>query len=252
MEKNLFAGLRRKLTTIVNAFAAIHGRTGKVEVHQRSSCHVGLPDGSIDYVFTDPPFGGNIPYAEINFLNEAWLSRYTERADEIIVSASQEKSIEDYQTLLATALAEVNRILKPDGRATLVFHSASADVWNALQTAYTDARLGVECAGVLDKTQGSFKQVTTTGAVRGDPVLLLSKVEVKQHGSPQESVWAIAEQLRQAALSLDPSEQTAQRLYSRLVSHYLSHHQKIPLNADDFYRWYDRQNGVKVTGFVDS
>lgn len=252
VEKNLFAGLRRKLTTIANAFAVIHGRKGKVEVHQRSSCQVGLPNGSIDYVFTDPPFGGNIPYAEINFLNEAWLSRYTDRADEIIVSSSQQKSIEEYQNLLTTALGEVNRILKPQGRATLVFHSASADVWNALQSAYTDARLRVECAGVLDKTQGSFKQVTTTGAVRGDPVLLLAKVDAKQHDQPQESVWAVAEQLRQASLSLDPSEQTAQRLYSRLISHFLTNHQKIPLDADDFYRWHDAQTGVKVTGCVEA
>lgn len=252
VEKNLFAGLRRKLTTIANAFAVIHGRKGKVEVHQGSSCYVGLPDGSIDYVFTDPPFGANIPYAEINFLNEAWLSRYTERADEIIVSASQEKSIEHYQSLLTTALAEVNRILKPDGRVTLVFHSASADVWNALQSAYTDAHLGVECAGVLEKTQGSFKQVTTTGAVRGDPVLLLAKADAKQDEHPQESVWAVAEQLRQAALSLDPSEQSAQRLYSRLISHFLTNHQKIPLDADDFYRWHDAQTGVKVTGCVEA
>ncbi|MFC3119829.1 hypothetical protein ACFOHS_22110 [Jhaorihella thermophila] len=185
VEKNLFAGLRRKLTTIANAFAVIHGRKGMVEVHQGSSCHVSLPDGSIDYVFTDPPFGGNIPYAEINFLNEAWLSRYTDRTDEIIVSSSQEKSIEDYQSLLTAALSEVNRILKPKGRATLVFHSASADVWNALQSAYTNAGLGIECAGILDKTQGSFKQVTTTGAVRGDPVLLLSKVEAKQDDRPK-------------------------------------------------------------------
>jgi len=252
VEKNLFAGLRRKLTTIANAFAVIHGRKGKVEVHQRSSCRVRLPNGSIDYVFTDPPFGGNIPYAEINFLNEAWLSRYTDRADEIIVSSSQQKSIEEYQNLLTTALGEVNRILKPQGRATLVFHSASADVWNALQSAYTDARLHVECAGVLDKTQGSFKQVTTTGAVRGDPVLLLAKVDAKQHDQPQESVWAVAEQLRQASLSLDPSEQTAQRLYSRLISHFLTNHQKIPLDADDFYRWHDAQTGVKVTGCVEA
>jgi 16S rRNA G966 N2-methylase RsmD len=252
VEKNLFAGLRRKLTTIANAFAVIHGRKGKVEVHQGSSCHVSLPDGSIDYVFTDPPFGGNIPYAEINFLNEAWLSRYTDRTDEIIVSSSQEKSIEDYQSLLTAALGEVNRILKPQGRATLVFHSASADVWNALQSAYTDARLGIECAGVLDKTQGSFKQVTTTGAVRGDPVLLLSKVEAKQDDEPQQSVWAVAEQLWQASLSLDPSEQTAQRLYSRLISHFLTNHQKIPLDADDFYRWHDAQCGAKVTGCVEA
>lgn len=242
VEKNLFAGLRRKLSTIAKAFAVIHGRKGRIEVQQKSSCHVDLPDRSIDYVFTDPPFGGNIPYAEISFLNEAWLGRYTDRNDEIIVSKSQDKTLAHYQELLKAALSEAHRILKRNGKATLVFHSALADVWNALQAAYTGAGLAVECAGVLDKTQGSFKQVTTAGAVRGDPVLLLGKRPVEAEQSI-ECVWTVAEQLRQeAALTLDPTEQTAQRLYSRLISHFLANHQQVPLNADAFYRWHDEQH----------
>lgn len=246
VEKNLFAGLQRKLKTIAEAFSVINGRGGKVEVRQASSCAVDLPDGSVDYVFTDPPFGGNIPYAEISFINEAWLGDYTDRADEIIVSNSQQKTQTEYRDLLTTALSEVRRILKPHGQATLVFHSASADIWNALQAAYTDAGLNVECAGVLDKTQGSFKQVTTSGAVRGDPVLLLGKDPAAEEKAP-ECVWTIASQLSNAALTLDPSEQTPQRLYSRLVSHFLTNHQKVPLDADDFYRWHDMHHTAKVT-----
>ncbi|OBX33911.1 DNA methylase [Halomonas elongata] len=246
VEKNLFAGLQRKLKTIAEAFSVIHGRAGKIEVCQNSSCAVDLPDGSIDYVFTDPPFGGNIPYAEISFINEAWLGNFTDRTDEIIVSNSQQKAIAEYQELLTKALSEVRRILKPEGQATLVFHSASADVWNSLQAAYTDAGLNVECAGVLDKTQGSFKQVTTSGAVRGDPVLLLGKNPETEEAIP-ECIWTIAEQLSQASLVLDPSEQTPQRLYSRLVSHLLANRQKVSLDADDFYRWLDAQQAAKVT-----
>lgn len=246
VEKNLIAGLRRKLATIAKAFAVIRGREGRVEVHQKSSCRVDLPDRSIDYVFTDPPFAGNIPYAEISFINEAWLDRYTDRTDEAIVSNDQEKGLGEYQQLLTTALSEVRRILKNKGNATLVFHSASADVWNALQTAYMEAGLSVECAGVLDKTQGSFKQVTTAGAVRGDPVLLLGKRGASTEKTIQ-GVWQVAERLRRdAVLALDPIEQTAQRLYSRLIAHYLSLHQQVPLDADSFYRWHAEQAAPEV------
>ena len=147
VEKNLFAGLRRKLSTIARAFEIIHGREGSVEVYQRSSCSVHLSDHSVDYMFTDPPFGGNIPYAEINFLNEAWLGQYTERDEEIIVSSAQGKAVGDYQALLCRALSEGRRILKPSGMATVVFHSASADVWNALQAAYSRRRFGVGMCG---------------------------------------------------------------------------------------------------------
>src|SRR5690606_29482431 len=36
-----------------------------------------LPDASVDYIFTDPPFGENFPYAELNFLVEAWHGALT-------------------------------------------------------------------------------------------------------------------------------------------------------------------------------
>ena len=246
VEKNLFTGLRRKLSTIASAFAIIHGRKGRIRVHQRSSCSVDLPDHSVDYVFTDPPFGGNIPYAEISFLNEAWLGRYTERREEIVVSGAQGKTVTEYQELLRTALSELRRILKPDGKATLVFHSASATVWNALQSAYTQAGFGVECTGVLHKVQGSFKQVTTNGAVRGDPILLLGKKPAIE-SQPIPCVWAVAEELlHKAVLTLDPGEQTAQRLYSRLVSHFLTRHHQVPLDAEAFYQWYQERQTAEV------
>lgn len=247
VEKNLISGLLRKLGTIGKAFGIIHGRKGRVDVHQRSSCSVALPNRSVDYVFTDPPFGGNIPYAEINFLNEAWLRNHTDQTEEAIVSKHQKKTLADYQLLLTNALSETRRILKRRGKATVVFHSATAEVWNALQTSYKDAGFSVECAGILDKTQGSFKQVTTDGAVRGDPVLLLGQ-HVTNLERTTQCVWKIAEKLMaEAALAVDPAEQTAHRLYSRLVTHYLARHQQVPLDAESFYEWHAERPFSEIT-----
>ena len=111
-----------------------------------------------------------------------------DRTDEAIISTSQHKTLAEYQGLLTAALCELQRILKHGGKVTLVFHSASAEVWRALQGAYRDAGFAVECAGVLDKTQGSFKQVTTRGAVRGDPLLLLAKSAATPGNDPAFSV----------------------------------------------------------------
>jgi 16S rRNA G966 N2-methylase RsmD len=250
VEKNIFSGVRRKLATIAQAFETIHGSTGKVTVRQQSSCKVDLPDGSIDYVVTDPPFGGNIPYAEINFLNEAWLDDYTDRKEEIIVSKHQGKSVNEYQTLMANAFKEVDRILRPRGKGTVVFHSATAEIWNALQTAYKSANFSIELASVLDKTQASFKQVTTDGAVRGDPVLLLNK-HSGPHKKKAPGVWQVAERLQKKAESAkDPNEQTAQRLYSRLVAHFLTRDQQVPVDADVFYQWFAARRASDVNADV--
>jgi predicted RNA methylase len=240
VEKNLFSGLRRKLKTIAAAFGIMHPLVGRVEVRQQSSCSVDLADNTVDYVFTDPPFGGNIPYAEINFINEAWLGSYTDRTDEAIISPAQNKSLQDYRRLLGSGLTEARRVLKDEGQATIVFHSSTATVWNALQSAYTDAGFSVCRTSILDKTQGSFKQVTTTGAVKGDPILLLEK-SAKTSGISATDVWRVADELRQSAIhAADPLERTAERLYSRLVAHFLKHNQPVPLDADTFYRWHAR------------
>lgn len=243
VEKNLHLGLRRKLSTIVAAFKAIHGLKGRVEVRQQSSCTVHLPDGSIDYIFTDPPFGGNIPYAEVNFINEAWLGKFTDRSEEVIVSASQNKTVAEYRNLLSAAFCEAYRILKSDGKATVVFHSSKADIWNALLHALNAAGFGIERTGVLDRVQATFKDVATTGSVRGDSVLLLNK---KKRGNPttrvRQNVWRIAEQLCISAREGDgPRKQTAERLYSRLVAYYLSHNERVPIDEDEFINWWKKE-----------
>jgi DNA methylase len=248
VEKNLFLGFRRKLKTIKEAFATVRRRSGKVVVNQLSSCTVNLPDNSIDYVFTDPPFGGNIPYAEVNFLNEAWLNRFTNTQEEIVVSKHQHKSLRDYEALMTKALKELHRVLKPRAKATVVFHSASADVWNALQRAYLATGFRVERTSVLDKKQGSFKQVTADGAVRGDPLILLGKDGQRSKKAPQQ-IWDVAEKLHEEARrTSDPMELTAQRLYSRFVSHFLSCEQQVPLDAESFYQWVAARQTSEVNG----
>jgi len=236
VEKNIFAGVRRKIETMQRAFTMVHGHENLVEVRNSSSLDLDLPDESIDYVFTDPPFGNNIPYAEVNFINEAWLGRLTDATEEAIVSPHQHKSVDDYKELLERAFKEINRVLRPDSCATVAFHSASAGVWNALRTACENAGLHVARTSVLNKTQASFKQVRTNGAVKGDPLILLSKTRAPFNGLELD-VWAVTKELvKQAANSDDPAEATPQRLYSRLVGRYMSSGHSIPIDAGAFYR----------------
>jgi hypothetical protein len=247
VEKNVFSGVARKLKTVTAAFSELHGGQANVVVHCGSSRAMVESSGVADYIFTDPPFGGNIPYAEVNYLNEAWLGSISNRAEEAIVSRSQDKSIGDYQNMLADVFRECARVLAPTGKSTVVFHSASADVWNALQTAYGRAGFFVERASVLDKAQSSFKQVTTRGAVKGDPALLLTKEPLER--SADALAWKRVAAMLQTDAAKDhcATENSPQRLYSRLVSHFLSRHQPVPVDAAAFYHWLaDRARGLQT------
>jgi predicted RNA methylase len=237
VEKNIFKGLRRKMKTIAAAFSAVRNSESTVRVVRGSSTKLDLPDKSVDYVFTDPPFGDYIPYAEINFLNEVWLGETTDRKDEIVISHAQNKTVSTYGTMMAKVFKEIARTLKDDGKATVVFHSAKAEVWSALQKAYQSAGLQIELSSVLDKLQGSFKQVTSTIIVKGDPLLLLSKncstVPRKEISLKTDEVITML--VKQAAESSDEKERTIERLYARFVAIYLKHGLAVPMNASSFY-----------------
>lgn len=239
VEKNIFEGLRRKAKTIAAAFSTIGAGGSRVRVVCGSSTNLDVPDKSVDYVFTDPPFGDYIPYAELNFLNEVWLGKLTENKHEIVVSHSQKKTVSDYGRLMGEVFKEIARTLKDGGKVTVVFHSAKADIWRALQESYRGAGLQVELSSVLDKMQGSFKQVTSAVTVKGDPLLLLSKRLCSEVSPAQTKLGpdeVIAELLAQASESTDQKERTPERLYSRFVACYLEKGLSVPMDAAGFYK----------------
>lgn len=82
-----------------------------------SADNLTLADNSIDYIFTDPPFGANINYSELNSLPEPWLRVMTNNSHEAIENTAQGKTKETYRTTMARCFGEYYRVLKQIGRA---------------------------------------------------------------------------------------------------------------------------------------
>ena len=235
VEKNVFIGVERKIRTFTAAFEMLHGLSGEAEIVTGSSTKLHLADESIDYVFTDPPFGAYIPYSEINQINELWLGQVTCTDDEAIISPSQGKGINEYRELLSSVFSEVSRVMKASADATLAFHSSQASVWRALTDSLEAAGLGVTAASILDKTQASFKQVNGHVAVSGDLLLRVNK-RASKHVDPS-SVTMLELALSQMRHS-DQSPDTArgeQRRYSELVGAALVNGVPITLDARAVY-----------------
>ncbi len=242
VEKNVFAGLARKVKTFAQAFELVHGLPGEVQVVTGSSTDLAVAGESIDYVFTDPPFGAYIPYSEINQVNELWLGRATDPTEEAIVSPTQRKGIEAYRMLLTDVFTEVARVMKSDAEATIVFHSAHASVWQALSNSLRDAGLEVAAASILDKTQASFKQVNGHVAVSGDPLLRVRRVtegDVLPRRTP--TIGELVEQIDGKAVA---GKREQERLYSKVVGQALVAGAPVTLDARSFYE--GRQAGGSV------
>ncbi len=133
-----------------------------------------IPDDTVDYIFTDPPFGSNIFYSDCSLLWEAWLGHLTSESEEAVWNKSRKpgqggKILDDYRLLMEQSFAEMYRVLKPGRWATVIFSNSDDRVWEAIQAAAQKAGFGAARSGSLDKVQRSFKGVR--GAKRQENVL---------------------------------------------------------------------------------
>lgn len=93
-----------------------------------------IPPNSIDYIFTDPPYGDAVPYLELDYMWSSWLKFKPNFDDEIIISNSPErdKTFEVYERMLKAAFHQAYQVLKPGKYMTVTFHNTEIKVWNAI------------------------------------------------------------------------------------------------------------------------
>jgi 16S rRNA G966 N2-methylase RsmD len=237
-----------KLKRLISTFRHQFAQYGRTVTTTGTAARLGIPCNSIDYIFTDPPFGENIYYADLNFLAESWHRVYTEPGPEAIVDRARRKDLFDYQRLMEACLKEYYRVLKPGRWMTMVFHNSRNSVWAAIQEALTAAGFVVADVRTLDKQQGSYRQVTST-AVKQDLVISAYKPNggleqrFQLEKGTEEGVWDfVRTHLRQLPVFVAQkgkgeavAERQAYLLYDRMLAFHVQRGILVPLSAAEFY-----------------
>ncbi|EML7852907.1 site-specific DNA-methyltransferase [Pseudomonas aeruginosa] len=237
-----------KVKRLASAFKKFVGITGASCIATGSAGRLGAPDNSIDYIFTDPPFGENIYYADLNFLVESWHGVITNEVPEAIIDRVRGKGVFEYQVAMERCFAEYHRVLKPGRWMTVVFSNSKAAVWNAIQVSLQKAGFVVAEVAALDKKQGSFKQVTSTTAVKQDLVISVYKPNgglerrLAERGATPESVWDFVQtHLKQLSITKPKdgglefiAERDPRRIYDRMVGWFVRHDVPVPLSSGEF------------------
>jgi len=99
-----------------------------------------IPEKSIDYVHTDPPYGDNIPYLELFLPNIYWIGLANELDEsiwhnEIVISDSPnfpDKNITHYYNLLKESFVNIGKVTKPGRWVTIWFACLDKEIWKAL------------------------------------------------------------------------------------------------------------------------
>ena len=248
-EANVFTAYRNKIKKLVKAYSMLSSNN---PISTNSATQLPVHSESIDYVFTDPPFGANIMYSELNLLSESWLKILTNNKDEAIENKTQNKTTLSYQDLMTKCFKEYYRVLKPGKWMTVEFSNTSAAVWNSIQTALQREGFIIANVASLDKQQGSFNAVNNATSVKQDLVISCYKptkeFETKFEVLKGElAVWDfIQEHLNHLPIHLSREnstvsiiERSPKIIFDRLITFYLMRGLPVPIDAKDF------QEGLK-------
>ena len=208
-----------------------------------------IASNSIDYIFTDPPFGESLQYGELNFFHESWFRIHTHLESDCVLNYVHEKDLRFYKRLMSGAFTEAYRILKPSRWITVEFHNSQNSVWMAIQEALWEARFAIADVRVLDKKQGTFNVVNRAGAVKQDLVISAYKPNggleerFKIAAGREDGVWAFVrthlKQLPVFVAKEGRAEVIAERqnylLFDRMVAFHVQRGVTVPLSAAEFY-----------------
>ena len=184
---------------------------------------------TVDYIFTDPPYAGNMQYGELNFVWEAWLGFDTGWHDnEIIVNRTRVKTEADWARTMREAMSECYRVLKPGRWISLCYHDTSEGTWHLVQDMMTEVGFipeQLETTLYIDTPAKTVNQYFAEKVTRRDLVINFRKprpgeliAQLTLFGDEDPATFAEkARAILCEALENHPGN-PADRLYDQLVS----------------------------------
>ena len=148
---------KNEMAGLINAKTILNARVIKGSATDLSV----IPSQSIDYIYTDPPYGSKIPYLDLSVLWTSWLDLPVTDEDyalEAIEGGEAGKTKDEYSLLLAESITEMSRVLKFNRWMSFVFAHKDPAYWHLIIDAAEKA--GFEYAGAIKQNNGqsSFKK----------------------------------------------------------------------------------------------
>ena len=180
-----------------------------------SATESGLESQSLDAVFTDPPYFGNVQYGELMDFCYVWLRRLagseaegfdrpsTRSPQELTGNTTQDRDLAHFTEGLATVYSRMARALKPGAPLAFTYHHNKLDAYCAVGVAILDA--GLVCSASLPcpaEMGGSIHIHGTTSSII-DTVFVCRSTGATPEGwlfdTPERLIEIVGEDLTQLA-----------------------------------------------------
>ena len=203
-------------------------RNFRVLAHDAAALDKVIQPGSVDYIFTDPPYGAFISYLDLSILWNHWLGfaiADETREQETIVGGERGHSEEHYKQSLARSIKTAFRLLKPNRWFSIVFQHWDASYFATILETASDS--GGELKAAITQTGdviwSMHKKKNSASVLAGEMILTFYKpVKVARPAKPAKigagaDSEAILTEVFDAYLNDDTTSFTSEALFNRLV-----------------------------------
>jgi adenine-specific DNA methylase len=159
-------------------------RTRSVNIRCASSTTIDLKPASLDAVFTDPPYFGNVQYGELMDFCYVWLQRLvgkesegfdrvsTRALEELTANVTRGRDLEHFTDGLSAVYTNMAKALKRGGPLVFTYHHNTLDAYRAIGVAILDAALVCSAALPCPAEMGGSIHIHGTGSSIVDTVFV--------------------------------------------------------------------------------
>ena len=134
-------------------------RPRKISIRCASSTDINIDPGTLDAVFTDPPYFGNVQYGELMDFCYVWLRSVlgekvenfvnvsSRDAGELTGNETEGRTIEHFTAGLAIVYSKMAAALKPGAPLVFTYHHNKLEAYEAIAVAILDS--GLTCTAAL-------------------------------------------------------------------------------------------------------
>ncbi len=224
IENNVVYYFRERLECLKNAIIDVKENcANKNDVNSRVSLGSAtnldfLSDETIDFCFTDPPYGDAVRYLDLSTIWNAWITPNDVQNDDEVIPRSNE--LDKYSQLLSSAINEIYRVLKYESHAAITFQSTKSSIWECLLDSIRSAGFALLDISVLRPSKQSHNQLEISGSANRDIVILVKKSSTPPKINFTNLEFNFKSDLIQLASKVCQKPHTPYELYELLILEY--------------------------------
>jgi len=176
-----------------------------VNISCRDAASSAIPDNSLDAVFTDPPYFGNVQYAELMDFCYVWLKRLvgntfhafkavsTRNADELTGNVDMGRDLGHFTEGLSAVFQRMAKALKPGAPLSFTYHHNKLEAYYPVAVAILDAELTCSASLPCPAEMGASIHINGTGSSIIDTVFVCRSTGIMQRKWLADSPKEVAE-----------------------------------------------------------